>query len=414
MATIGSDRPLFEVADIVRQHGDEYRRIHHPTPAHESVLRHIAQCRTAALGGHVDECHGCGHQEGISYNSCRDRHCPKCQSRARDKWLAARLARLLPVPYFHVVFTVPAELNPLGLGNKRVFYDLLFATFAETLKQTAGEKKHLGAEPGFTAVLHTWGQNLLFHPHIHCVVTGGGLSGDGSRWVRARERFFVHVKVLGRRFRGKFLAALRRTRAANKWQYGGSTAELSDERAWEELLKPLYYKKWVTYAKAPFGGPQQVFRYLGRYTHRVAISNHRILDVANGRVAFSLKDYADGGRRKVMTISAVEFLRRFLLHVLPYGFTRIRHFGLCAASNIGTKLEVARQILERGPVARSNAETIVGANDRDRCDERVDVDANPRVCPRCGTGRLVRRLLLPTLQPRTRHTGTNTAAPNTS
>ena len=249
----------------------------------------------------------------------------------------------MPVPYFHVVFTVPAELNALGLGNKRVFYDLLFATFAETLKQTAREKKHLGAEPGFTAVLHTWGQNLLFHPHIHCVVTGGGLSDDGTRWVAARERFFVHVKVLGSRFRGKFLDGLRRTRAASNLHYGGSTAALSGDRAWEELLKPLYRKQWVAYAKAPFGGPKQVFKYLGRYTHRVAISNRRILDIANGRVAFSLKDYADGGRRKTMTLSAVEFLRRFLLHVLPYGFTRIRHFGLCAASNIDTKLKAARQ-----------------------------------------------------------------------
>ena len=412
MATIGSDRPLFEVADIVCEHGEEYRRIHHPTPALESVLRHIAQCRTAALGGHIDECPGCGHQEGISYNSCRDRHCPRCQSRTRDKWLAARLARLLPVPYFHVVFTVPAELNALGLGNKRVFYDLLFATFAETLKQTAREKKHLGAEPGFTAVLHTWGQNLLFHPHIHCVVTGGGLSDDGTRWVQARERFLVHVKVLGSRFRGKFLDALRRTRAANKLHYGGSSAALSDKRAWEELLKPLYYKKWVTYAKAPFGGPEQVFRYLGRYTHRVAISNHRILNVANGRVAFSLKDYADGGRRKTMTLSAVEFLRRFLLHVLPYGFTRIRHFGLCAASNIDTKLKVARQILEREPVATSRVVTIADVNDRD--DRSESADLRSKLCPKCGNASLVRRLLLPTLQPRTLATGTHPAAPNTS
>ena len=356
MDAIGSERPRFEVADIVRAHGDEYRRLHHPTPAQDSVMRHIAQCRTAALGGHVNECPRCGHQEGISYNSCRDRHCPKCQSRTRDQWLAARLARLLPVPYFHVVFTVPAELNALALGNKRVFYDLLFASFSETLKQTARDPKHLGAEPGFTAVLHTWGQNLLFHPHIHCVVTGGGLSDDGTRWVEARERFLIHVRVLSRRFRGVLLAGLRRARAARKLSYGGGTAGLAEARAWEELLKPLYRKEWVTYAKAPFGGPEQVFKYLGRYTHRVAISNHRILDISSGRVAFTLKDYAHGGRRKTMTISAVEFLRRFLLHVLPFGFTRIRHFGLCAAANVETKLKAARQFLERHPVTASKTD----------------------------------------------------------
>jgi hypothetical protein len=410
MDAIGSDRPRFEVAEIVRAHGDAYRRIHHPTPAQLSVMRHIAQCRTAALGGHVDKCPGCGHEEGKSYNSCRDRHCPKCQSRTRDKWLVARLARLLPVPYFHVVFTVPAELNALGLGNKRVFYDLLFATFAETLKQTAREKKHLGAEPGFTAVLHTWGQNLLFHPHIHCVVTGGGLSEDAARWVAARERFFVHVKVLGSRFRGKFLDGLRGARAADKLHYGGSTASLADTRAWEELLKPLYKKKWVAYAKAPFGGPEQVFQYLGRYTHRVAISNRRILDVANGRVAFTLKDYADGGRRKTMTLSAVEFLRRFLLHVLPYGFTRIRHFGLCAPSNIETKLEVARQILEREPVATSVA-PLTQASDSDECAETVE--RAPTICPKCGHDGLVRRSISPAVQPWSAATGTDPAQ-NTS
>jgi hypothetical protein len=409
-----SDKPRFEVADIVRQYGDEYRRAHRTTPAQESVLRHIAQCRTAVLGGHIDECPGCGHQEGASYNSCRDRHCPKCQSRTRDKWLAARLARLLPVPYFHVVFTVPAELNPLALGNRRLFYDLLFETFAETIKETARDKKHLGADPGLTAVLHTWGQNLLFHPHIHSVVTGGGLSDDGSRWVRAHERFFIHVKVLGRRFRGKFLAALRRTRAGNRLHYGGSTAELSDDGAWENLLKPLYDKKWVVYAKAPFGGPEQVFRYLGRYTHRVAISNHRILDVANGRVSFSLKDYHDGARRKTMTVSATEFLRRFLLHVLPHGFTRIRHFGLCAASNIGTKLEAARQVLERDLIGTPQLETIVDADDRVDGDERVDVDDKPKLCPGCGKDRLVRRLLLPMHRPRNWTAGIDCTVPNSS
>lgn len=375
-------------------------------------MRHIVQCRTSALGGHVDECPRCGHQEGISYNSCRDRHCPKCQSRTRDQWLAARLARLLPVPYFHVVFTVPAELNALALGNKRVFYDLLFATFSEALKQTARDPKHLGAEPGFTAVLHTWGQNLLFHPHIHCVVTGGGLSEDGTRWIEARERFLIHVRVLSRRLRGMLLAALRRARAAHKLHYGGGTAELAEARAWEELLKPLYRKEWVTYAKAPFGGPEQVFKYLGRYTHRIAISNHRILDVSRGRVAFSLKDYADGGRRKTMTITAVEFLRRFLLHVLPFGFTRIRHFGLCASSNVETKLQTARKILESHPVAASKAPKV----EHDAKGEIATKDASvpAKVCSACGLCALVRRALDPTVRVHARATGTDPSAPNTS
>lgn len=378
-------RPRFEVADIVRAHGNEFRHAHHPSAGQEAVLRHIADCRTAALGGHVDECDSCRHQR-ISYNSCRDRHCPKCQSIARADWLEARLQRLLPVPYFHVVFTIPEELNPLALGNKRLVFDCLFAAAAQTLATIAQDEKHLGAQIGFTAVLHTWGQNVLFHPHLHCVVTGGGLSPNGEHWVNGPERFFLPVRVLAKLFRGKLLAALEAARTAGRLRFGGSTTDLTEDVVWKRFRDGLYRKDWIVYAKPPFGGPEQVFSYLGRYTHRVAISNHRIVGFDSGRVAFTFKDYADGGQRKVMTVSSLEFLRRFLLHVLPRGFTRIRHFGLFAGRNVSTKLERSRHLLN-APASSS----IAGAEPRKSWSERllqrtgIDVMA----CPYCG-GRLRR------------------------
>lgn len=389
-----SGRPRLEVADIVRLHGEEFRRACHPSAQQEAVLRHITECRTAALGGHVDECADCGHQR-ISYNSCRDRHCPKCQAIARADWLEARLERLLPIPYFHVVFTIPEELNALALGNKRLLFDLLFAAAADTLKTIAGDQKHLGAEIGFTAVLHTWGQAVLFHPHLHCVVTGGGLSSDGTRWVAGRENFFLPVKVLSKLFRGKLLDALQRARTRGQLRFGGSTAELADDRAWASFRDSLYRKDWVVYAKPPFGGPKQVFAYLGRYTHRVAISNFRLVALDNGRVTFTLKDYADDGQRKTMTVSAVEFLRRFLLHVLPQGFTRIRHYGICAGKNVATKLQHARVLLERDGKLLPFAKTTPGAPWWQRLLERTGVDL--MACP-CG-GRLVRRCEVPPSTP---------------
>ena len=352
------------------------------------MLRHIVECRTAALGGHLDQCDTCGHQR-ISYNSCRDRHCPKCQAIARDDWIEARLARLLPVPYFHVVFTIPDELNALALGNKRLVYDLLFAAAAQTLKTIAGDQKLLGADIAFTAVLHTWGQAVLFHPHLHCVVTGGGLSPDGSRWVAGRQDFFLPVKVLAKLFRGKLLAALQKARSDGELRFGGSTAELADDRAWACFRDGLYRKDWVVYAKPPFGGPHQVYAYLGRYTHRVAISNYRLVSLDKGRVTFTLKDYADDGQLKTMTVSAVEFLRRFLLHVLPKGFSRIRHFGLYAGRNVATKLERARLLLERdGKTLPIVATTTPGSPWWQRLLERIGLDVF--ACPCCG-GRLVRR-----------------------
>jgi hypothetical protein len=381
-------RPPLEVADILRAHGEGYRRDHQVSSRQETVMRHLVACRTAALGGHVDRCTSC---DGIriSYNSCRDRHCPKCQSLGKAEWLEARREHLLPIPYWHLVFTLPSTLHPLALQNKRVVFDLLFDTAAATLRTLARDPKHLGAEIGFTAVLHTWGQNLHFHPHLHCVVTGGGLrSGDGC-WISVRKSFFLPVKVLGRLFRGKFLHALGQARLQGKLR--GEAAALDRRSDWKQLLDHLYQLDWVVYAKPPFGGPEHVFRYLGRYTHRVAIANHRLVALEDGRVTFRLKDYADGGRKKRLTLTAGEFIRRFLLHVLPRRFVRIRHYGLLASRNVHTRLVRARQRLApesktdaRGPRPDAHASTPWWK----RLLRLTGIDVMR--CPFCNDGRLVR------------------------
>ena len=391
-------RPRFEVADVIRASGDDYCRRYRPSAAQERVLRHIATCRTAALGGHVDECDACGHVR-ISYNSCRDRHCPKCQAPQQAAWLAQRLERLLPVPYFHVVFTIPDQLNPLALRNKDVVYKILFAAAAQTLLALARDPQHLGADIGFTAVLHTWGQNLLLHPHLHCVVTGGGLALDGSRWIPGRQGFFLPVQVLAKLFRGKFLHALHRAWQRGQLALAGSTAELADPHTWSAFKNRLYRKHWVVYAKPPFGGPEHVFRYLGRYTHRVAISNHRLLHVADNQVTFSSKNYADGGKKETLTLDAVEFLRRFLLHVLPPRFVRIRHYGLAAGRNVQRKLATARQLLVPPTPALltttpPDPEQPPSWAERFRDLTGIDIMA----CPCCG-GRLIRRQTLPPQAP---------------
>jgi hypothetical protein len=387
-------RPRFEVADVVCAHLDEYLRAH-PTPAaHLKVLKHITACRTAALGGHVDVCDACGHVR-ISYNSCRDRHCPKCQATRSIQWLTKRLERILPVAHFHVVFTIPAELNALALGNKKLVYGLLFAAASKTLLEIASDPKHLGAQIGLTAVLHTWGQNLMLHPHLHCLVTGGGLSADGNKWVAGRRRYLLPVKVLARVFRGKLLATLQRAYEQGKIRLGGSTADLADPIRWGALRDRLYRKDWVVYAKRPFGGCQQVLSYLGRYTHRVAISNHRIVDLANGKVTFWLKDYAKNACKKTLTLDAVEFLRRFLLHTLPHRFVRIRHYGLYAGRSVDTKLTAARQLLHAQqpaePDTSTPAEPPVDCPWWERFEQLTGVDV--MACPCCG-GRLSRRQLI--------------------
>src|SRR5216684_2049029 len=339
-------RPTLEVADIVRRTGSRFwqQQQSHLAWPHRKVLDAIVRCRTAALGGHRDQCVRCGHQ-AISYNSCRNRHCPRCQGNARSRWLAERRAELLPVSYFHIVFTLPHELSALVLQNKRLLYDLLFRASAATLLELARDPKHLGAEIGFLGVLHTWGQNLQHHPHVHYIVPAGGLTPDGSRWIASSNRFFLPVRALGRVFRGKFAAGLQQLFQQHKLQFHGSLQSLAEPRCFRRFLRQLFHENWVVYAKPPFGGPEHVLNYLARYTHRVAISNHRLVAFQNDRVSFLWRDYAHGGKKKVMTVSADEFLRRFLLHVLPRGLVRIRHFGLFANRRRETALARCRELL---------------------------------------------------------------------
>jgi Putative transposase/Transposase zinc-binding domain len=344
-------RPPFEVAQIIRQQGSDFieRNSAWLTWDHRRVLQAIAHCRTSALGGHLDRCSGCDYR-AISYNSCRNRHCPKCLTRARDRWLAERPRELLPVGYFHVVFTLPHELSWLALQNKKVVYDVLFRTSAATLLEVAADAKHLGSQIGFLSVLHTWGQNLLHHPHIHCVIPTGGLASDGSHWVRPRYPFFLPVKVLSRVFRGKFIDGLRRAFQDGKLCFPGSLGALAEENAFRFFLRSLFRHDWVVYAKPPFGGPEHVLHYLARYTHRVAISNHRILNVVDGKVTFRWKDYARGSKQRTMVLRGEEFLRRFLLHVLPRGFVRIRFFGFLANRRRKKLLPLCRRLIDVSPL----------------------------------------------------------------
>ena len=343
-------RPTLEAADIVRAAGNRFWEGHksHLAWAHRKVLDAIVRCRTAVLGGHRDKCIRCGHLTA-SYNSCRNRHCPKCQGNVRAKWLAARSAELLPVPYFHIVFTLPHELSALVLQNKRLLYDLLYRASAATMLELARDPKHLGADIGFLGVLHTWGQNLQVHPHVHYIVPAGGLALDGSRWIDSSRRFFLPVKRLSRVFRDDFCGQLGELFNQDRLQFHGSLRQLASPDALSHFLWQLGQKDWVVYAKPPFGGAEHVLNYLARYTHRVAISNHRLVAFENHRVSFRWRDYAHGGKNKIMTVSADEFLRRFLLHVLPKGLVRIRHFGLFANRRRETALACCRQLLGTAP-----------------------------------------------------------------
>jgi hypothetical protein len=351
-------RPPLEVADVIRAAGDAFcdgsRKWF--TWLHRKILTAILRCRTAALGGHVDECSRCGHRT-ISFNSCRNRHCPKCQANARDRWLEARSRDLLPTPYVHVVFTLPHQLAPLALQNKREIYGLLFRTSAETLLQVARDPRHLGAEIGFFSVLHTWNQQLLHHPHIHCVVPAGGLAPDHSRWIPARHNFFLPVKVLSRVFRGKFVAGLRELHATGQLGFHGALEHLRTPQAFAAFLRPLFRSDWVVYSKRPFGGAEHALRYLGCYTHRVAISNHRIVNFAEGKVSFRWKDYAHGSQQRIMTLDADEFLRRFLQHLLPRRFVRIRSFGFLSNRQRTASLTLCRQLLAVADVPAPAAKT---------------------------------------------------------
>ena len=342
-------RPPLEVADIVRTYGAAFVKQHRRwlTSLHLKVLRAIAACRTAALGGHIEQCDSCG-QRAISYN-CLNRHCPKCQAGARQRWLEKRSAELLPVSYYHVVFTLPHVLAPLALQNKVLVYGLLFRAAAQTLLQIAADPKHLGADIGFMAVLHTWGQTLLAHPHLHCVVPGGGLSPDHRRWIPCGPKFFLPVKVLGLVFRGKFLAGLERAFKQHKLTLAGQLAPLQAPTAFAALLRAAAQPHWVVYAKRPFAGPAQVLTYLSRYTHRVAIANSRLIAMAGGKITFHWRDYAHGNQTRTMTLEADEFLRRFLLHVLPTSFVRIRYFGLLANRHRAQLLQRCRSYVQTQP-----------------------------------------------------------------
>src|SRR6201984_3540407 len=325
-------RPLLEVADLIRAAGAAFieRNRSWIRWSHVKVMLAIARCRTAALGGHVDECTRCGYRATISYNSCRNRHCPKCQTAARERWIAARRRELLPTRYMHVVFTLPSRLAPLVLQNKKVIYDLLFRTSAETLLEVARDPRLLGAEIGFFSVLHTWNQQLQLHPHLHIIIPAGGLSPDHTRWVRSRNKYFLPKKVLRRVFRGKFRDALKQAFQDGQLHFEGKLKLLANPKIFAAWLRPLYRKNWVVYLKRPFGGPQYVLQYLGRYTHRVAISNHRLVSFVDGQVTFRWRDSAHKNKQRLMTLPVEEFLRRFLLHLLPRGFVRIRHFGFLA------------------------------------------------------------------------------------
>jgi hypothetical protein len=349
-------RPPWEVADIIRIAGSRFRERYGASLLwpQVKVLLAIARCRTAALGGHLDHCTRCGYLTGISYNSCRNRHCPKCQTNARQKWLAKRQQELLPVNYFHLVFSVPHLLVPLIWQNKKILFSLLFDASAATLLEVAADPKHLGAQIGFLSILHTWGQTLQRHPHIHCVVPGGGLSPDHQRWLSTPCNF-LPVRVLSRVFRGKFVAGLRRAFLTNQLAFHGECLPLANEKTFTAFLSNLFQQDWVVYAKPPFGGPQHVLHYLARYTHRVAISNHRILAVDESQVTFRWKDYAHHSKQRTMTLTCEEFLRRFLQHLLPKGFPRIRYFGWLANRRRHKLLPLCRDLLP--PVAKQSSET---------------------------------------------------------
>jgi hypothetical protein len=341
------NRPPLEMADIVRSAGQSFlqRSQRWISWQHQKVLLAITRCRTAALGGHCDRCSGCGHT-AISYNSCRNRHCPKCQGNARQHWLEARERELLPTPYVHIVFTVPRDVASLALQNKQVIYNLLFHASAETLLEIARDPRHLGAEIGFFSVLHTWNQRLQHHPHIHCVLAAGGLAPDRSRWISSHPSFFLPTRVLRRVFRGKFVAGLKTAFRQGRLQFHGQLVPLSQPRAFASWLRLLFRHDWVVYAKPPFGGPGHALRYLGNYTHRVAISNHRLVALTNQDVTFRWRDSAHGNKKRRMTLPVDEFLRRFLLHLLPRGFVRIRHFGFLANRQRALLLPLCFRLLQ--------------------------------------------------------------------
>lgn len=380
---------MIEVADIFREYGQSYRKNHKLPMNVLKAMNAIEKCRTAELGGHISKCDNCGHKQ-IFYNSCRNRHCPKCQSLAKERWLLEREKDLLPVEYFHVVLTVPNQLSSLILGNQRILYNILFKAGSEALLELGKDPEHLGAEIGFISILHTWGQNLMNHPHLHCIVPGGGLSKDEKRWISTMKGFFIPVKVLSRLFRGKFLFYLKEAYRNDKLKFTEETKFLSQSKNFQKLLEKLYQIEWVVYCKPPFHNAREVLKYLGRYTHRVAISNHRLISLENDKVTFRWRDYRDENKQKMMTIDVFEFIRRFLLHILPTCFVKIRHYGILSNRNCRTKLKkcqaflnVAIQKEEREPL--SWEELLFKLT-----------GLNPGTCPNCQKGKMITCELLQT------------------
>src|SRR5437588_6977963 len=383
-------RPPLEVADIIRAAGEVFieRNRHWLCWKHVKVLRAIERCRTAALGGHLDECTHCGYRAPISYNSCRDRHCPKCQTAARERWIAARRRELLPTPYAHIVFTLPRRLAPLVLQNKKVLYDLLFRTSAETLLEVARDPRHLGAEIGFFSVLHTWSQQLKLHPHVHCVAPAGGFSPDRARWMCSRKNYFLPKKVLRPPLPANFVNALEQAFQDGLLRFEGNLKLLAKPKIFAAWLRPLYRQHWAVYLKPPFGGPEYVLQYLGRYTHRVAISNHRLVSFIDGQVTFRWRDSADGNKQKLLPLSVNELLSRFLLHILPQGFVRIRNFGFLANRRRTTLLPLCFQLL------RATAEPLTEEH-ASSTEEAPDLYP----CPKCaGPMKIIERLTAAEIQ----------------
>jgi hypothetical protein len=377
-------REGLEVADVFRRFGPAFRDQHGASlsGARRRAMLAIEHCRTAALGGHVERCGDCGHQR-IAYNSCRNRNCPKCQGLARAQWLADRQAELLDVPYFHVVFTVPEAVATIAFQNQTAVYDILFRAASETLRTIAADPKHLGAEIGFLAVLHTWGQNLLHHPHLHCLVPGGGIAPDGRRWVSCRPGFFLPVRVLSRMFRGLFLHYLEKAFANGELNFFSAHRHLHEPAAFRRHLAPVRDTEWVVYAKRPFAGPAQVLDYVGRYTHRVAISNNRLVSMDEGKVRFRWRDYRNGNKQKTMSLQAGEFIRRFMIHVLPDGFHRIRYYGFLGNCHRARKLELCRELLRMAPAAPAEPPAVY----RDRYEALTGSALHQ--CPHCHTGMMV-------------------------
>ena len=375
-------RPACEIADVFRRYGVAFQAKYgfRLQPLQQLVLKALALCRTAQLGGHLNQCDHCGHHKP-AYNSCQNRHCPKCQANLRGQWFEERQQDLLPVEYFHVVFTLPDELGSLALQNKTVIYNILFRATSETLLEAAASWKDLKAKIGFFAILHTWGSQLNFHPHLHCVVPGGGISLDGTRWVSCPRGFFMPVKLLGRLFRGKFLAYLKQAHLAGELSCKGNLQSISSHAAFKSWLSPLYQKDWIVFAKPPWNGPEHALKYLARYTHRVAISNQRLQSIDNGQVSFSYKDYRHQQRQRTLTLAATEFIRRFMMHVLPHGFVRIRYFGFLANTHRKVQLGKIRELLG-APQPASTEEEL----DNEQQDMAAALQAQR--CPRCKVGLL--------------------------